>query len=166
MTRMRMLGLLLTIIGVIVGAVGTIPTGLAGRLNGVGGSGHLTADGLLGVGVLLVLGGLFAVLSRGPASPPSGTVTPQTATAPTAATAPPPMAEGSPTTGSESSGQEVLPPESAPPAASDAPAEQIAAVAVEEEGVMALPPDTMPAGPPEAEGPAPVPEEQEEHESR
>ncbi len=129
MTRKRMLGLLLTVLGVIVGALGAIPSGLAGRLNGVGGSGHLTADGVLGVGVLLVLGGLFAVLSREPASPASGTATPETVTAPL------PMAEGSQTTGTESSGQEALPPEA------------------------------MPAAPPVAEGPAPLQEEHEEHES-
>jgi hypothetical protein len=163
MTRMRMLGLLLTILVVIVGALGTIPSGLASRMNGVGGSGHLTADGVLGVGVLLVLGGLVAVLSREPASLASGTATPQTAI-PQTATAPPPMAQGSQTSATESSGQEALPPGSAPPAASAAPVEQITVVAAEEV-VTALPPEAMPAAPPMAEEPTPLQEEQEKHES-
>ena len=67
MTRMpRLLGLILIVLGVIVGAVGAIPSRLAGRLNGVGGSDHLTADGLVLVGALLVLGGLVVALRRAP----------------------------------------------------------------------------------------------------
>jgi hypothetical protein len=67
MTRMtRLVGLILIVLGVIVGAVGAIPSGLAGRLNGVGGREHLTADGLVLVGALLVLGGLFVALRLAP----------------------------------------------------------------------------------------------------
>src|SRR5258708_23474007 len=40
----RIFGLLLLVLGVLVGAAGALPSGVAGRLNGVGGAGHLTPD--------------------------------------------------------------------------------------------------------------------------
>jgi len=93
MTRIpRIFGILLIVLGVVVAALGVIPSGgLAGRLNGVRGSGHLTADAVLLVGALLVLGGLVVALRGRPARP----VRPGDATAETISTPPPPMAEGS-----------------------------------------------------------------------
>jgi hypothetical protein len=54
-----MLSIILIVVGLIGGTLGAVPTGLAGWLNGVGGSGHLTADVVLVVGVLLVIAGLL-----------------------------------------------------------------------------------------------------------
>ena len=61
----RVHGILLLVLGVVIGALGVTPTGWFGRLNGVGGNQHLTADVVVGVGVLLLFFGLVAWLRRG-----------------------------------------------------------------------------------------------------
>ena len=59
----RMVGLIAVILGVVVGVVGALPTKwLSGRLDGIGGSGHLTADAVVAVGVVLLLLGLVGLL--------------------------------------------------------------------------------------------------------
>jgi len=90
----RVVGLILIVLGVVVGAVGVIPSGrLAGQLNGVGGSDHLTADAVLLVGALLVLGGLVVALRWNPGRlPRRGRAAPETGAEPLST--PPPTAAG------------------------------------------------------------------------
>ncbi|MGO8949630.1 MAG: hypothetical protein ACLQUY_18660 [Ktedonobacterales bacterium] len=63
----RGLGLISIVLGIVVVVVGVLPTGWFGRLSGVGGSGHLTADVLVIIGVVLLVLGLAALL-RSPAA--------------------------------------------------------------------------------------------------
>jgi len=117
MTRMtRVIGLILIVLGVIVGAVGAIPSGLAGRLNGVGGRDHLTADGLVLVGALLVLGGLFVALRRGPARPvrPGDAILDTAAAPPEATSAAPAPSRVGPEAPAAGEGASTLPPEAPP----------------------------------------------------
>lgn len=58
----RGLGLILVILGVVISVLGALPTGWFGRLSGLGGSGHLTADAVVAVGVVLIVLGLAALL--------------------------------------------------------------------------------------------------------
>jgi hypothetical protein len=55
---------ILAVVGIIVAVVGAIPSGLARRLNGVGGSGHITADVLVGIGGVVFLVGVYGLLPR------------------------------------------------------------------------------------------------------
>jgi hypothetical protein len=64
---MRLPGLIGVVLGVVVGVLGALPTGWFGRLNGVGGGGHLTADIVVGVGVVLFVLGVVALVR-----PPAG----------------------------------------------------------------------------------------------
>jgi hypothetical protein len=58
----RLTSSILAVVGIIIAAVGAIPSGLAGRLNGVGGSGHITADVLVGIGGVVFLVGVYGLL--------------------------------------------------------------------------------------------------------
>jgi methylmalonyl-CoA/ethylmalonyl-CoA epimerase len=63
----RLWGLLAIVLGGVIGVVGALPTRWVGGLNGLGGNGHLTADVVVGVGIVLVLLGLVGLL-RPPAA--------------------------------------------------------------------------------------------------
>ncbi len=58
----RMTGIILAVVGVILAILAVIPTNLMGRLNGVGGSGHYTADAVLALGVVLLIVGIFGMM--------------------------------------------------------------------------------------------------------
>ncbi len=60
----RITGALAALLGLIAILAGAIPSGLLGRLNGLGTSSHLTADVVAGVGVLLLLAGAYGLLRR------------------------------------------------------------------------------------------------------
>ena len=119
-TRVRGIGLL--VLGVLVGALGVIPSGWTGQLHGVGGGSHLLADGVLAAGVVLLIVGLIVLLRAQPPSPaarlslPSKTTQsvaplalPEVSSAPEAA-APTPLPAGSAASGAAA----PPPPESAP----------------------------------------------------
>jgi uncharacterized protein YjbI with pentapeptide repeats len=64
--KRRALGIILLVLGIVIGALGALPTGWFGRLYGVGDpSYNPTADSIVGIGVLLLAVGLSLLLWRG-----------------------------------------------------------------------------------------------------
>jgi hypothetical protein len=64
----RVLGVAGVIVGVALGVVGVLPTHWFGRLNGLGGSGHLSADGVVALGVVVLIVGIIGLAQRPPAT--------------------------------------------------------------------------------------------------
>ncbi len=60
----RITGAFAAVLGLLAIIAGAFPSGLFGRLNGLGTGSNLTADAVAGVGVLLLLAGAFQLLRR------------------------------------------------------------------------------------------------------
>jgi hypothetical protein len=60
----RIAGAISALLGLVAILAGAIPSGLLGRLNGLGTNSHLTADVVAAVGVLLLLAGAYLVVWR------------------------------------------------------------------------------------------------------
>ena len=64
----RITASILAVIGLVVMVLGLYPSGLLGRLNGVGSfGGHTTADVMVVVGVVVLAAGIYSVIRRPPA---------------------------------------------------------------------------------------------------
>ena len=57
-------GIVLAVVGLIVLLLGVIPTGLFGKLNGIGIGGHNTADVVAVVGLIVLVIGVLGMMRR------------------------------------------------------------------------------------------------------